>query len=326
MRQLTLRSALLGLMLIATQAHAQADRFPNKPVRVVIPFTAGQGSDVIARVMGERLSQMWGQPVVVDNKPGANGAIAVDLVVKSPADGYTLLLTSNSPLVISPSIYRKLPYDTRKDLAPVALVGYADIVLVVNSQVKARNLQELAATLKAGNGKYSFASPGAGSTSHLTMEIFRKAHGLDLVHVPYKGSGAALNDIAGGQVTMMADAMPSAAPLIRSGMIRAIAMTGPRRSSQMPDIPTATEYGLKDLPAGGWYGVLAPAATPDAVLGKIHADVLSVLARPEIQERMKVQGIEPAAPMSVPQFSDFIRTESEFWETTTRRLGMYRLE
>ncbi|MBC7609840.1 MAG: tripartite tricarboxylate transporter substrate binding protein [Polaromonas sp.] len=325
MRRLTLRLALLGLMLIAGHAHAQTDRFPQKAVRIIVPFTAGQGSDVIARLMGERLSQIWGQPVVVDNKPGANGSIAVDLVVRSPADGHTLLLTSNSPLVISPSIYRKLPYDPQKDLSPVAFVGYADIILVANPKLQARNMKELLAALKA-DGKASFASPGTGSTSHLTMEIFRKANGLDMVHVPYKGSGPALTDIAGGQVLMMADATPSAAPLIRAGAIRALAMTGPRRSSLLPDIPTAAEFGLNELPAGGWYGVLAPASTPAAVVAKIHADVLSVIARPEIQERMKAQGIEPPPAMPIAQFADFIRTESTYWETTTRRLGLYRQE
>ena len=326
MKRLTLRLVLMVFLLVGV-AYAQTERFPQKPVRIVIPYTAGQGSDIIARMIGTHLSQMWGQPVVVDNRPGANGAIAGDMVAKSPADGHTLLLTSNSPLVISPSIYRKLPYDPLKDLQPIAFLGYADMLLVVNPKLKASNVQELLVALKAikaADGNLSFGSPGTGSTSHLTMEMFCKINGLDMVHVPYKGSGPALTDVAGGQVLMMADVGPSAGPLIRAGALRALTLTGPRRSMVLPDVPTAAEFGLTGLPTGGWYGVLVPVATNPAIVAKIHADVLTVLSRSDVQERMKAQAIELPEPMSSAQFGEFIRTEAAYWDGATRRLGMYR--
>jgi tripartite-type tricarboxylate transporter receptor subunit TctC len=325
-RRAWLQSAgVLTLSGLAVPA-ARAETYPQRNVRFVIPFTPGQGSDVIGRVVGERISPVWKQTVLVDNKPGANGALAVSEVTRSAPDGHTVLVTSNSPIVINPNLYKKLAYNPATDLKAVALVGMVELAIVVHPQVPARTLPELVALLKANPNKYSFGSPGVGSTSHMTMELLMRVAGVQLTHVPYKGSGPAMTDLMGGQIQLMADALPSAMANIQAGRIRALATTGVRPSSVLPDIPTASSVGVNGLPVGGWYGFFVPAATPSAVVDKLGADLRQVVYAPEFQARMRALGIASVPPGTPAEFADFVRQDTAFWERTTRQLNLYQTE
>ena len=306
--------------------YARAETYPQRNVRFVIPFTPGQGSDVIGRVVGERISPVWRQTVLVDNKPGANGALAVSEVTRSAPDGHTVLVTSNSPIVINPNLYKKLAYNPATDLKAVTLVGMVELAIVVNPQVPARTLPELMALLKANPNRYSFGSPGVGSTSHMTMELLMRVAGVQLTHVPYKGSGPAMTDLMGGQIQLMADALPSAMANIQAGRIRALATTGVRQSTVLPDIPTAASAGVNGLPAGGWYGFFVPAATPAAVVDKLDTDLRQVIYAPEFQTRMRALGIAAVPPGTPAEFAEFVRQDTAFWERTTRQLNLYQTE
>ena len=314
--------ALAGLAGTA----ARADTYPQRTVRFVIPFTPGQGSDVIGRVMSERIAPVWRQTVLVDNRPGANGALAVSEVTRSTPDGHTVLVTSNSPIVINPNLYKRLAYNPAADLKAVTLAGMVELAIVVHPQVPARTLPELVALLKANPNKYSFGSPGVGSTSHMTMELLMRLTGAQLTHVPYKGSGPAMTDLMGGQIQLMADALPSAMANIQAGRIRAVATTGLRSSSVLPDIPTAISQGVNGLPVGGWYGFFVPVATPTAVVDKLDADLRQVIYAPEFQARMRALGIAAVPPGTPAEFADFVRQDTAFWERTTRQLNLYQTE
>lgn len=314
--------ALAGLAGTA----ARADTYPQRTVRFVIPFTPGQGSDVIGRVMSERIAPVWRQTVLVDNRPGANGALAVSEVTRSAPDGHTVLVTSNSPIVINPNLYKRLAYNPAADLKAVTLAGMVELAIVVHPQVPARTLPELVALLKANPNKYSFGSPGVGSTSHMTMELLMRLTGAQLTHVPYKGSGPAMTDLMGGQIQLMADALPSAMANIQAGRIRAVATTGLRSSSVLPDIPTAISQGVNGLPVGGWYGFFVPVATPTAVVDKLDADLRQVIYAPEFQARMRALGIAAVPPGTPAEFAEFVRQDTAFWERTTRQLNLYQTE
>ena len=325
-RRAWLRSA--GAVALAGLAGtaARADTYPQRTVRFVIPFTPGQGSDVIGRVMSERIAPVWRQTVLVDNRPGANGALAVSEVTRSAPDGHTVLVTSNSPIVINPNLYKKLAYNPAADLKAVTLAGMVELAIVVHPQVPARTLPELVALLKANPNKYSFGSPGVGSTSHMTMELLMRLTGAQLTHVPYKGSGPAMTDLMGGQIQLMADALPSAMANIQAGRIRAVATTGLRSSSVLPDIPTAISQGVNGLPVGGWYGFFVPVATPTAVVDKLDADLRQVIYAPEFQARMRALGIAAVPPGTPAEFAEFVRQDTAFWERTTRQLNLYQTE
>jgi tripartite-type tricarboxylate transporter receptor subunit TctC len=261
---------------------------------------------------------------VVDNKPGANGAIAVAETTRSAADGHTVLVTSNSPIVINPNLYRKLPYAPATDLKPVTLAAWADLAIVVNPQVPARTLPELVALLKANPDKYSFGSPGTGSTSHITMELLMQIAGVKMVHVPYKGSGPAMTDLIAGNIQLMTDALPSARAHITSGRIRALCVTGERPASVMPELPTAPSQGISGLPAGGWYGFFVPAGTPTSVVDRLDADVRRTIFSDEFQARMKALGLSSVPQGTPAEFADFLQRDTAFWERTTRGLGLYQ--
>lgn len=325
-RRAWLRSAGAVALAGLSGAAARADTYPQRTVRFIIPFTPGQGSDVIGRVMSERIGPMWKQTVLVDNRPGANGALAVSEVTRSAPDGHTVLVTSNSPIVINPNLYKKLAYNPAADLKAVTLAGMVELAIVVHPQVPARTLPELVALLKANPNKYSFGSPGVGSTSHMTMELLMRLTGAQLTHVPYKGSGPAMTDLMGGQIQLMADALPSAMANILAGRIRAVATTGVRPSSVLPDIPTAISQGLTGLPVGGWYGFFVPVATPAAVVDKLDADLRQVIYASEFQARMRALGIAAVPPGTPAEFAEFVRQDTAFWERTTRQLNLYQTE
>ena len=319
------RAAALAVALLvaaATPVLAQPP-WPSKPIRVIVPFPPGNAGDVTARSISDRLSQKLGQPVVVENRAGAQGAIGVDAVAKALPDGHTLLVSSLSPLVITPHVNQSLPYDPLRDLAPVALIGWTGMILVAPVTFPVGNVQELLAYAKANPGKLSYASLGAGTISMLTMEVFKQAAGLEILHVPYKGSAQALTDLIGGQVPLMFDGMTSAYAHVKSGKLKALAISATKRSALAPEIPPLAETGvagLKDIGVEGWTALLAPAATPKAVIDRLNAEVNQMMLDPDFKARVNNQSLDLYAPSTVAQFNDFMRREHARWGAAVKPL------
>jgi tripartite-type tricarboxylate transporter receptor subunit TctC len=289
-------AVLLSLFLWIAQAPAQT--YPEKPVRLIVPFSAGSAVDTLARIPGQKLSELWGQQVVVDNRVGANGIIGTEAAAKAPADGYTLVLANDAGLATSPALYPKLPYDPLRDFAPIALAASIPVVLVVNSAFPASTVKELVSQAKANPGKIHYASGGNGSAQHLPMEMFKLTAGIDLVHVPYKGLGPAFNDVVAGQIPVMFAGMSNVFPHVKSGRIRALAIGGATRSAAMPELPTMQEAGVAGFDYAAWAGFLAPAGTPVSVINKLNSDLRNVLGLPEVREKLVALGFEvsPGTP------------------------------
>ena len=287
------RWALAALMAcVAPAAFAQA--YPNHSIRLVVPFPAGGTTDILARDVAKRLTDTLGQPVVVDNRPGAAGNIGADLVAKAAPDGYTLLMGTVGTHAINSSLYAKMPYDHVKDFVPVVLVAGVPNVLVVNPSVPVNSVADLIKLAKAKPGSINFASSGSGTSIHLSGELFKTMAGVDITHVPYKGSSPALADLMGGQVQIMFDNLPSSLALIRSGKLRAVAVTSLKRAPALPDVPTVAESGLPGFEASSWFGILAPAGTPAPIVAKLNAEVNKWLQSPEAKEQLGAQGAEIA--------------------------------
>jgi tripartite-type tricarboxylate transporter receptor subunit TctC len=302
-------AAFCVLLVAALAAHAGA--FPDRPVRLVVPFPAGGSTDIISRTLGQQLSELWGQPVVIDNRPGGSTIIGTDLVAKSAPDGHTLLVTT-APFTIVPSLIDKLPYDPEKDFQPVTLINTTPLVVVVNPSVPAKSVEELIALAKAKPGALNYGSTGSGGSSHLAGELFNVMAGVRIVHVPYKGNAPALNDLVGGHVDIAFNGLTSAMALIKAGKLRPLAVTSLTRAGALPEIPTLDELGLKGFQAVGWNGLSVPARTPKALIGRINADVLKVLHSPELVERLKAEGSDPVGN-SPEQFAAFLRDETAKW-------------
>jgi tripartite-type tricarboxylate transporter receptor subunit TctC len=294
------RLTMLGLSLIlasfANLPRAQTaaiKAYPDKQVRLVIPFPPGGATDVIGRIMAQELSKSLNQQVVADNRAGDSGNIGADVVAKSPADGYTLLMGALTSHAINANLEKgSIKYDLEKDFTPVAIVGVVPLVFVVNPSVPVKNMKEFIAYAKANPGKLTFASSGAGAPQRLAMEMFRFQLGLDLLHVPYKGSGPAMTDLVGGQVLSMSETVPAALPFIQSGQLRPLAVTTAKRISQLPDVPTVTQAtGLPNFDVVSMFGIEAPAGTPKPIVDKLSADLKSILQRPDVQERMLAAGV-----------------------------------
>jgi len=306
------------LAVFAQNAFAQA--YPTHSIRLVVPFPAGGTTDILARAAAQKLSESLGQAVVVDNRPGAAGNIGADLVAKSAPDGYTLLMGTVGTHAINPSLYAKMPYDHVKDFVPVVLVAGVPNVLAVYPPFPVNSVAELIALAKAKPGTINFASSGSGTSIHMSGELFKSMAGVDMTHVPYKGSAPALTDLMGGQVQIMFDNLPSALPLIKAGKLRAIAVTSLKRAPALPDVPTISESGLPGFEASSWFGVLAPAGTPSPIVAKINADVNKWLQSPEAREQMLAQGAN-AAGGTPEQFAAHIRAETEKWAKVVKASG-----
>jgi tripartite-type tricarboxylate transporter receptor subunit TctC len=295
---------------------AAQERWPAKPVRLVVPFAAGGSTDIVARMVGQKLSLLWGQPVVVDNRAGAGGNVGADLVAKSQADGYTLLMASGS-ITINPHIYKRMPFDTKKDLAPITNVASGPMLLVVPDKAPVKNVKELLAQAKSSPGALNFGSAGVGSQVHLAAENFADAARIEIKHVPYRGESLAYNDLIAGQIQMMVGNFAAASALLGPGRLRALAVTGKKRSVLLPDVPTVAESGLLGFENTGWFGMLAPAGTPQDVISKIQQDTAKVLAESETKARLYVQGM--AAVGNTPaEFTKAMDEESKRWETVVK--------
>jgi tripartite-type tricarboxylate transporter receptor subunit TctC len=308
--------ALIRLLAFAAilwpAAAAQAQNYPDKSVRVVVGFTAGGPTDVIARIVAQKLSETWGQQFYIEYVPGAGSNTASGMVAKTPPDGYTLLVISTG-FVVNPSLYAKVPYDAVKDFAPITLVAASPNVVSVNPSVPAKNVQELIALIRANPGKYSFAGPGIGSTPHLSGELFRIRFGLDLVHVPFPGAAPAVGAAIAGHVPIVFSAVPPAISAIQSGQIRALAVTAPKRIPALPDVPTMAESGIADQEADTLTGIIAPAGTPREIVDKLYREIKRVVALPDVQEKLGAVGFEPV--VNTPdEFAARIKVELTKWE------------
>jgi tripartite-type tricarboxylate transporter receptor subunit TctC len=297
-----------------------AQSYPSKPIRFIVPYPPGGVNDIVARSLAPRMTEL-GQPLIVENRGGAAGMIGSEFVAKAAPDGYTILMGTNGTHAINAGLYPKMSYDTVRDFAPVVHVSTYPLVLVANPSLSASNVRELIALAKSKPGEISFASAGNGSAQHLSGELFKGSAGVDITHIPYKGSGPALTDIVGGQVSMMFDNMVSALPHVKAGKLRALAVTTARRAGAAPDIPTMSEAGMPGFLAFSWNGVLAPAATPRPVVDRLNAEVVRVLRLPEVRSLLVAQGAEPVG--STPdQFAAFIRSELDKMGKVIRNAGV----
>ena len=311
-----LTSALLSIPLTA---FAQLDAFPVKPVRIVVPFPPGGATDVAARLIATKLSEKWGQAVVIDNKAGAGGNVGSDIVAKSAPDGYTLVMGVTGSHAINTSLYSKMPYDPVADFVAISQVAVVPNVIVVHPSVAAATLAELVALAKREPGKLNYASLGNGTAAHLGMEMLKSAAGIDMTHVPYKGSAPAISDLLAGQVQVMVDGLPSALPHIKAGKLRALAMTSLRRSPALPDLPTVAE-NYPGFYADAWSGLFAPKGTPPAVVDKISVEVQRILRLPEVREKLAGLGAEPVG--STPtEFSSHVKREIDKWARVVKTSG-----
>ena len=311
-------TAAITLLLAVGAAHAQT--FPSRPVRIYVGFTAGSSIDVVVRIIGQKLNELWGQPVIIENRLGAGGNVAADAVAKAAPDGYSLL-SPNAGLAISAAFYRKLPYDALKDLRPITQLAEQPHILAVNNDLPAKSVKELIALAKAKPGQLSFASGGPGNSDHMAGELFKYMAGIDIVHVPYKGGNQALNDTISGQVAMYFPGVPVALPMVKAGKVRAFATTGPKRLPALPDVPTVAEAGIPGYQVILWYGLLGPAGLPTEITHKIQADVARVLKMPDVAERLAGLGVEPVGS-SPDAFAALLRSEIAKWEKVKKATGL----
>jgi tripartite-type tricarboxylate transporter receptor subunit TctC len=313
---------LMAIMFaVAAGQLAHAAEFPDRTVVIVSPYQAGGSSDIIARILAEKLFEHWGKSVIVENRPGANGGIGVTSVARAPADGHTLLAVASSALTINPLVYSDLSYDVDRDLAPVTRTGSVANVLVIDPSVPVTNVQQLIDLAKSKPGQLSYASQGIGSNGHVTGELFKQRAGIDILHVPYKGSAPAVQDLLGGRVQLMFDNMPSVLPMIRAGKLRALAVTTIERSGQLPDTPTIAGSGLHGFDTSAWFALLVAKATPEPVRAEIESAAMAVLARPDVRERLVAAGIEVAAdgPTALQRR---ISDERQMWRDVISKAGI----
>jgi tripartite-type tricarboxylate transporter receptor subunit TctC len=315
----------MGLMLsvvllinVANGAFAQS--YPNKPIRFIVPFAPGGSYDILARTFGQKLTEAWGQQVVVDNRGGGNTVIGTEIAAKAAPDGYTILMGGVMNLAIVPCLYSKLAYDTTKDFVPVTFVGYAPLILVVNPNVPVKTVKELIELAKSKPGKLNYASSGSGGSSHLAMELFKTAAGVDIVHIPFKGGTTDLVDIMSGEVEMGFNSIVQTMPHVKSGKLRALAVASDKRSSIAPEVPTVAESGLPGFKVDPWFGVVAPAGTPKEIVTKLNTEINKILKDAEVKDRLSKMGIETVGT-TPEQFGQHIKAEIAKWAKVVKECG-----
>ena len=319
MRALVALTLALAAALAPCWARAQ-DAWPSRPIRFILPFPPGGGTDILGRLIAERLTANLGQPVVAENRGGAGGNVGAEAAAKSAPDGYTIVLVAPS-LAISPSLYSKLGYDPVKDFAPVSLVATVPNVMITNPSVPAKTLPEFIRLAKSKPGEMNFGSGGSGTSNHLAGELFNIVAGVKLVHIPYKGVNLAMNDVLSGRVQLVFIGIPAAAPHIKAGKLRALALVAPRRSSVLPDVPTVAEAGLPKFDVTTWYGILAPAGTPRPVVERLNGELGKIMHSSELKERLEALATDPVT--STPEeFADLIRREIAKWREVVREAGI----
>jgi len=318
----TIGRVFLAAALSATMtsaAFAQAE-YPNKPIRLIVPFPPGGGTDIVARVVANKLQEELKWTIVVENRPGAGGTIGLDVAAKAPADGYTIVMGQTSNLTVSPALYPRLTYNPVRDFAPVTTVATAPLVLVTRTDSPFKTVADVISAAKAKPGEINFASPGNGTVAHLTGELFQKAANVKLEHIPYKGTAQAMTDVLGGKVELYMSSVPSAMSQIKSGKIRPIVVTSAKRSSDLPNVPTMHESGYKDFDAFTWFGLLVPAGTPAPVISRLNTEVNKVLARKDVQERISAEGgnVQGSTPEA---FAALIKEEIPRWAVVVKESG-----
>jgi tripartite-type tricarboxylate transporter receptor subunit TctC len=311
---------LLGITLAVSSSLAGAQAWPAKPIKYIVPFAPGGTTDILARTISDKLTIALGVPVIVENRPGAGGGVGAAETAKAPADGYTIMGGTISTHAINASLYASLPYDPVKDFVPITMIARVPNMLVINNDVPARNVTELVALMKASPGKWSFASSGNGTSQHLSGELFKGMAGVEMQHIPYKGSPPALQDVMGGQVTMTFDNITTAWVLAKGGKLRALAVTTARRSPVAPDVPTLAEAGLAGYEIGSWQGVFAPAGTPPAVVNRLNSEIVKIINMPDVQKKLLDLGAEPVGNTS-EDFTTFVKAEVSKWGDVVRKSG-----
>ena len=316
MKTILKRRTFAALAVALFCVAAQGQTFPNKAIHIVVPFAPGGGTDVLTRIVAQQMSEEMKVPVLVDNKPGAGGALGAGIVVKSPADGYTLYVGSTATAMM-PSLYKNQGFDPIGDFTPIALIGTSPFILIMNNNVPVKSLPEMIALAKAKPGTLTYGSAGNGSVNHVGMELFKSMAGVDLLHVPYKGSSAALADVIGGQVSMMMDTVVSSSQHVKNNTVRALAVTSADRSSLAPNLPTVSEQGPKGFDVTVWYGLVAPKGTPDAVLQKLNMEVNKALASPSVRQRYATLGAEPVRS-TTEEFGKLWVAEEKKWTSVVK--------
>ncbi|MEK6592990.1 MAG: tripartite tricarboxylate transporter substrate binding protein [Pseudomonadota bacterium] len=311
--------ALLAFVLWPAAGHAQ--NYPAKSIRFIVPFPPGGGNDTIARLIGQKLTAATGQQVLVDNRPGAGGAIGAEAAAKSPADGYTMFLAGVATHGINPNLRKKIPYDPLKDFDAVSLIASAPLLVVVHPSLPIKSVRELVALAKARPGKINYASNGAGGSSHLAVEMFNMMSGAKMTHIPYKGLSPALTDLLSGEVQVMFSSAVAMLPQVKAGKLRAVAMTGARRSTAIPDIPTVAEAGVPGYETGSWYGIVVPAGTPKAAIDRLSREIIAIVRSPEITNRLNDEAVIPVG--STPaEFTAHIKNELARWAKAIKQAGL----
>ena len=313
-------SAAFAALAFLAASHATASEYPTKPVRIIVQFTAGTSTDILARIVAQKMSQDWGQQVVVDNRPGAGAVLGTEMGAKAAPDGYTLTMAVSSAFGINPTLYAKLPYDAINDFAPIANLGLTPQTLVANPSAPFKSVKEFVAAAKEKPGQLNYASLGSGSTSHLTMEMFRATAGIKLNHIPFKGSADAHTQLMGGQVPVMFDAIPATLPHIKSGKLRGLGIATLKRSQFLPELPTIAEAGYPGFEAVGWIGIAAPAKTPAAILDKLNAEMVKIINAPDVKERLSTLAFTPVGD-SRAQFAAYIKSEIAKWGNAVKESG-----
>ncbi|MCW5603657.1 MAG: tripartite tricarboxylate transporter substrate binding protein [Burkholderiales bacterium] len=313
--------AAIGMAGTALAVDAQAQIYPARPIRMICPFPPGGTTDVVARLVAQRLTEAWGQQAVVDNRPGAGGIIGTEIVAKATPDGHTVLLGSITTHAVNPALYKKLSFDPVRDFAPVSLVVSSPQLLAVHPSVAAKSVKDLLALAKAKPGQLNYASAGAGTSPHLTFELFKSMAGIDVMHVPYKGTGPAITDLLGGQVQMMITGVVALMPHVKSGKLRGLGVTSAKRVAALPDLPTVIESGITGFDVNSWFGVFLPGGTPKSIVTKMNAEIQKMLAIPEVRQRLTALGADPAASNTPEEFAVYIQSEMSRWGKVVRDTG-----